>query len=80
MATTPTSAGRLAGKTAVITGAASGIGRATAERFAAEGAALVLNDREPGRWRVWSRNSPGGVRPPAACPATCRMRRMCACS
>jgi NAD(P)-dependent dehydrogenase (short-subunit alcohol dehydrogenase family) len=40
-----TSSGRLAGKTAVITGAASGIGRATAERFAAEGAALLLNDR-----------------------------------
>jgi NAD(P)-dependent dehydrogenase (short-subunit alcohol dehydrogenase family) len=38
--------GRLAGKTAVITGAASGIGRATAERFAAEGAALLLNDRD----------------------------------
>ncbi len=38
--------GRLAGKSAVITGAASGIGRATAERFAAEGASLVVNDRE----------------------------------
>jgi NAD(P)-dependent dehydrogenase (short-subunit alcohol dehydrogenase family) len=34
----------LAGRVAVITGAASGIGRATAERFAAEGAAVVLGD------------------------------------
>jgi NAD(P)-dependent dehydrogenase (short-subunit alcohol dehydrogenase family) len=38
--------GRLAGKTAVVTGAASGIGRATAERFAAEGASVVLCDRD----------------------------------
>ncbi|GAA2751672.1 MULTISPECIES: SDR family NAD(P)-dependent oxidoreductase [Kitasatospora] len=36
--------GRLAGKAAVITGAARGIGRATAELFAAEGARLVLTD------------------------------------
>jgi NAD(P)-dependent dehydrogenase (short-subunit alcohol dehydrogenase family) len=35
---------RLSGKVCVITGAASGIGRATAERFAAEGARLVLTD------------------------------------
>ena len=36
--------GRLRGKSAVITGAAKGIGRATAELFAREGARLVLSD------------------------------------
>ena len=36
--------GRLAGKTAVITGAGSGIGLATARRFAAEGARVVCAD------------------------------------
>lgn len=35
---------RFAEKTAVVTGAASGIGAATAERLAAEGAAVVLAD------------------------------------
>lgn len=35
----------LSGKTAVITGAAKGIGRAIAERFAAEGCNIVLNYR-----------------------------------
>lgn len=38
--------GRLQDKTAVITGAASGIGRATAVLFAQEGAKLVLADRQ----------------------------------
>jgi len=38
--------GRLAGKAAVITGAASGIGRASALRFAAEGARLILADSQ----------------------------------
>src|SRR5215217_4829661 len=36
--------GRLEGKVAVITGAASGIGRASARRFAAEGAHVVVAD------------------------------------
>lgn len=37
-------AGRIEGKVAVVTGAGSGIGYATATRFAAEGARLVAND------------------------------------
>ena len=36
--------GRLLGKSAVVTGAAAGIGRATSELFAREGARLVLAD------------------------------------
>lgn len=36
--------GRLEGKVAIITGAASGIGRASAERFAQEGARVVVAD------------------------------------
>ena len=41
-------AGRLEGKVALITGAASGIGLATAEWFAREGASLVLADVQAG--------------------------------
>jgi len=38
--------GRLSGKTILVTGAASGIGRAALDLFAREGASLVAVDRE----------------------------------
>jgi 2-keto-3-deoxy-L-fuconate dehydrogenase len=40
--------GRLAGKTALITAAGQGIGRASAELFIAEGAKVIATDRDPG--------------------------------
>src|SRR5277367_730938 len=44
--------GRLDGKTAVITGATSGIGEATARRFVAEGARVVIAGRSEERGRA----------------------------
>ncbi|MFF4813953.1 SDR family NAD(P)-dependent oxidoreductase [Kitasatospora sp. NPDC001309] len=41
---TSNAAGRLAGRSCVVTGAASGIGRAVAERFVREGASVVATD------------------------------------
>ncbi|MEJ7630219.1 MAG: 3-oxoacyl-ACP reductase [Nocardioidaceae bacterium] len=41
--------GRLAGRTAVVTGGCSGIGLATARRFAAEGAHVVIGDVDDAR-------------------------------
>jgi len=50
-------------KTAIVTGAASGIGRASAMLFAAEGAAVVALDRAP---ELKRRQRP--FAPPAAAP------------
>jgi NAD(P)-dependent dehydrogenase (short-subunit alcohol dehydrogenase family) len=53
----------LTGKTAIITGAASGIGAGTAEVFAEKGAALVLVDRdEAGLRAVAASLAPTGAR------------------
>jgi len=49
--------GRLAGKTAIVTGAASGIGQASAALFAAEGARVIAVDR-PGAFKA---EAPAGV-------------------
>ena len=43
-------AGRVEGKVALVTGGASGIGRATALTFAREGAKLVVADMNDRRW------------------------------
>ncbi|MBL8699942.1 MAG: SDR family oxidoreductase [Alphaproteobacteria bacterium] len=44
---TGAASGRLAGETAIVTGAGSGIGRATALRFAEAGARVLAVDRDP---------------------------------
>ncbi|HEY5083333.1 MAG TPA: SDR family oxidoreductase [Rhizomicrobium sp.] len=55
------SAQRLAGRTAVITGAASGIGAATAKVFAREGANLFITDRAPMDQTVSAIQEAGGL-------------------
>src|SRR5258706_568825 len=48
--------GRLEGRVAIITGATSGIGEATARRFAAEGARVVLAGRTVAKGEVLARD------------------------
>ena len=49
---TQTLAGRLAGRTAIVTGSTSGIGAAIAEALAAEGATVVVGGRDSARGRL----------------------------
>ena len=53
--------GRLAGKRAVVTGAAQGFGLGIAQRFAAEGAKVTLLDIQAERVREAAESVPGGV-------------------
>ena len=60
MSATPTL--RLQGKVAVITGAASGIGLGTLERFVAEGAQVLAADIQDEAGRALAERFPGQVR------------------
>jgi len=54
---TQTGSGRLSGKVAIVTGAASGFGLATTKRFVSEGCKVVASDlNEPGLIKVFGEN------------------------
>jgi NAD(P)-dependent dehydrogenase (short-subunit alcohol dehydrogenase family) len=53
--------GRFIGKAVLVTGAASGIGRSTALRFAAEGAGVILADRDAEGLDAVAESIVGGV-------------------
>ncbi len=63
-------AGRLDGKVALITGAAAGLGRVAAERFAAEGARIVIADVVDGAEAVEAIEAAGGQAIAVACDVT----------
>ena len=61
---------RLAGKVALITGASSGLGRVGAERFAAEGAKVVIADLASGEEAVEAIAAAGGEATYVSCDVT----------
>jgi NAD(P)-dependent dehydrogenase (short-subunit alcohol dehydrogenase family) len=62
--------GRLQGRVALITGAASGLGRVGAERFAAEGASVVIADMSAGDEAVEAITAAGGEAAYVRCDVT----------
>jgi NAD(P)-dependent dehydrogenase (short-subunit alcohol dehydrogenase family) len=61
---------RMDGRRAIITGATSGMGRATALLFAREGAAIVASGRDAARGRALEEEIRGGAATSSSCPAT----------
>ena len=66
----PSAAPRLAGKVALVTGGASGLGRVGAERFAAEGAMVVVADVVDGDEVVDAIDAAGGEATFVRCDVT----------
>lgn len=62
--------GRLAGKVALITGAAGGLGRTAAELFASHGAAVVIADLADGTEAVQAITAAGGSAISVSCDVT----------
>jgi NAD(P)-dependent dehydrogenase (short-subunit alcohol dehydrogenase family) len=62
--------GRLEGKVAFITGAASGLGRVAAERFAGEGARVMIGDVVDGSEAVAAITAAGGEARAVGCDVT----------
>jgi 3-oxoacyl-[acyl-carrier protein] reductase len=54
-------AGELAGKAAIVTGSTRGIGRAIAERFASQGASIVVHGRSPETCAEIAAGIPGAI-------------------
>ena len=64
----------LSNKVAIVTGASSGIGRAAAKLFAAEGANVVVAARRKKNLDTWSPRSPQQAVKPSPAPATSRTK------